>query len=259
MKFNNNVIRTYGAVVVLLLLLTVIVSYQTNTVPVATLVAVPVAVAFNFCITRGYFKSRSKFPFSAIITSMIVTLVIPQSTSLLIVICAVTLAELSKSFIKLKSKNIFNPAAIGLVFLAVFGVNPAPFSWVNANSVYLLYLSLPLLLLVGLAIYSVKRAPISLSFGITFLFLSIISLGLVKGFSITWMSILLLSGYYSIAFVMLSDPKTSPKETWVQCVYGCGTAFLTFIFSIIGLSFAFPISLLLGNLTYAVHKPIKKK
>lgn len=256
-KFNKNVIRTYWAILALLVLLAVVVSYQSTIFPIGILVGVPFAIVLNYCITRFYFKLHFKFPTSTLITSLIIIVAIPQSTYIPYIIFAIALAELSKSFIKLKGRDILNPAALGLAAIyVIFGVGSAPFSWVNANSVYF---SFPLLFLLILAIYSVKKIPAALSFGAVFLLFSIISLGLVKGFSVTWIIMLLSSGYYTIAFIMLSDPKTSPKQTDAQYVYGAGVGFLTFVLSAVGVSSPFPISIVLGNIANNAYTPAKEK
>lgn len=174
---------------------------------------------------------------TAIILSLIIT-PIKSFKELPLFMAVSVLAISSKYFLAVKQKHLFNPAATG-VFLC-FLIFKFGASWWVGNSY------MPILLLIGglLVVRKVRKFSLVLSF----LVISLVSIGkdLLQIGPLIANSPLLF-----FAFIMLTEPQTTPPTKNLQILYG-GLIGL-------GLSYLTPeASLLLGNIFSYIFSPKDK-
>lgn len=161
---------------------------------------------------------------SALITSGIVTLLMPPDVNLGITVLAVALAIASKHFILLGSehkRHVFNPAAFGVaVTAAVFAY---PLGWWPDSFLWLT-------LVFGLLnVWRVKKFPQALSFAAVY----VVLLTLLVGFpasnaafsDLGIQSLPLALPVFFIGF-MLPEPVTSLQPKWKQIQFGALAAVL---------------------------------
>ena len=170
----------------------------------------------------------------------------------MLVACAVAIA--SKFFVKMKSSNIFNPAAVGLLALALLSIGS---SWWATTGVGVYGVAVSFSIVLVIAAYECRRLPLAFAFIIASVLLSVaasppLTLGNIM--------IAFLSVNYLFAFLMLTEPKTSPPKKMAQVVYGVYVALIYFVLVgllppslYVGAMIIFA-ALLLGNLTYALYK-----
>lgn len=152
---------------------------------------------------------------SALITSSIVALLMPPDINLGIAFLAVALAIISKHFILVNQKHVFNPAGFGVaVTAAVFGYSlgwwPDSFLWLT--------------LAFGLLnVWRVKKFPQILSFVVVYIVLLTVLAGFPSG-SLTYsdpgtQTLPLALPLFFILF-MLPEPVTSLQPKWKQIQFG---------------------------------------
>jgi len=228
--------------------------------PVNLIVAVLTASVLDVVIKRLWLKRKHVMPLSAIITGLIIGSV-SVSVPVPYVIIATILAILSKFVIRLKGSHIFNPAVFGVVIPQVFN-QAAHGAADNAMQVVEGFgpggfaVSITLVPLLIFANYRAKKLWISIPFliatALLFHFTGLTSLNSLNAQNI--FSFLEVLPWY-FAFIIVSEPKTSPYGKNEQVVFGIGIAILsvlaTFILGTHGGALAV---LLLGNLIYAVYR-----
>lgn len=168
-------------------------SFKTTLYPLSSVLLFSILdLIFTFWKSKKFY-----YPFSSLVSGMLIGMLIHPSQGILTLWLAVVLAFFSKHFIKMKGKHIFNPAAFGVVSVSLI----SPISWwVTAAG----GISLILLPLSSFILYKLKRLQISLIFLLGyFLFMTYL-----KGLS----NALLLTvdgTVFLFAFVMLPEPMTS--------------------------------------------------
>jgi Na+-translocating ferredoxin:NAD+ oxidoreductase RnfD subunit len=236
--------------VVLLIAIVSVSSYVQNTFPLTVIVAVAAALLIETAIVKIDLRSRLRLPLSAIITGMLIGIIAPYNAPISLVIVAVSIAMLSKFFIKFKSNIIFNPAAMGLLIaLAAFGLGD---SWWASGSYLLGSFIISPAILLAIAAYSARRLHASLSF-ITATIIIVALAGNVQA-SLAGLDALLFSVNFLFAFIMIADPKTSPAKPAEQTAYGAAMALLVFALGAYGMHYAFLVALLIGNMSYAAYR-----
>ena len=254
--FGHTVARMYISVIVLLTLLAAATSYLLREFPYALIFAVVVCAIIEIIIRKYYQKQKFRIPFSGIITGLIIGCVAPIGVPLIPIFIACAIAVLSKFFIKIKSSNIFNPAAFGLFGLGILSIGSSWWATTDVN-VYGIAISLSIVLVI--AAFESRRLALALSFIITSALLSILA---TPPFTIGNLAIGFISVNYFFAFLMLTEPKTSPPKNKSQIAYGIYVAVIYFILvvvlppSIYVAELIIFASLLLGNLTYALSRRI---
>ena len=221
---------------------------------VALLAAVASFVLVDLAIVKAR-KQRFRVPLSAIITGLIIGSVAPISASLPLIVAAAMVAELTKFFIKAKARNVFNPAAVGLlVALAAFGAGE---EWWAAPSIHIYGMLVPLAAILVISAYEARRLPLTL----VAVVIGAVGLTALSGFGISaggFLASLLAVNYYFI-FLMAADPKTSPNNMYGQAIYGMGIAIFATAFVWWHLPYALLLSLALSNAIYAafrvLHRP----
>ena len=175
---------------------------------------------------------------SACISGMIIALVLSAHNPWWLFFFAGSVAILSKYFLRLKNKHIFNPAALGIMAsIILFG---AVTEWKGTYSWYIL---VPFGLYFA---YRVRKIGLLLGYALTtyILFGAACIAEHTSSFLVFgWVS-------YFYIFVMLIEPKTTPVRPWGKFLFGAAAALLIFVFTGMGVRFDVELATLLAlNLT----------
>lgn len=193
---------------------------------------------FSYCLSVVFILSTSwitnkifSWVFSAptnvesvFITGLILALIISPATSLHGIIFlgwAAVLSMASKYVLAIKKKHLFNPAAVAVV-LTMYGIGQSASWWIGSLSM------LPFVAIGGLLIVrKIRRFSLVLSF-LTPALVTIGGLSLLKGTSLflTMESTIAYSPLLFFAFVMLTEPLTTPPSRRLQIIYGILTGIL---------------------------------
>lgn len=252
-------------VTIAVLLVVAIVESTARGFPVNLAVAVFTASVLDIAIKRLWLKRTPIIPLSAIITGLIIGSV-SVNAPVLGVFIATVLAILSKFVIRLKGSHIFNPAVFGVVISQLF--NPAAHS-AAGNAVAQgaaqaaegfgpggFAVSIVLVPLLLFANYKTKKLWTSIPFLIASALLFYFT-GLTRLNSLNIQDIFkffeVLPWYF--AFIIVSEPKTSPYAKNEQIVFGIGIAILSVLATLLsGSHTGGLVAILLGNLMYAVYR-----
>jgi ferredoxin-NADP reductase/Na+-translocating ferredoxin:NAD+ oxidoreductase RnfD subunit len=192
---------------------------------------------------------------SVYITAFILALIIEpvaskNYTGIGFLVFASAWAMASKYIFAIGKKHLFNPAALGVALSAIF-INQSATWWVGGN--------LPLLpfVFVGgiLIVRKIHRFDLVLSFSIAALAMAALtsSSGNYLG-SIT--ETLLHSSFFFLAFVMLTEPLTTPPNQAMRIAYGALIGFLFTPSIHVGSFYSTPeIALLIGNVFSYLASP----
>lgn len=251
--FNTLIPSMYVWTIFLISLLAAFESYLYRQVPLNLLVSVAVAAAVDMLLKKFYLKTELKIPYSAIISGLIIGSVAPINSPLLLGAVAAVVAILSKIFIRIKGSHIFNPATLGLL-ISLFLFSQGD-QWWAANGYNFLGYIIPLSLVLVISNYKARKLFVSAPFLLTTLVLGL-AITTASHFQITAFTIVssLLQLNFFLAFIMVSEPKTSPFMKKEQIVFGAGVGALTFAFGFLGFGYTLLMSLLLGNLCFALWK-----
>ncbi len=246
--------RMYVITIALLLLLALVGAYGLNTFPWALVVAVVTCLLIEFVIVKIK-KQRYRIPLPAIITGLIIGSVAPINASLLVVVVAALIAEATKFFLKAKGRNIFNPAAVGLlVALAVFGAGD---EWWASPSLHLYGVLIPLAIVLIVSAYEARRLPVALVVA------GVVSVGVVALSGIAFSAAALLASFlavnYYFVFLMVSDPRTSPNKMSGQVIYGIGVALFALVLVWTRLPYSLLIALVVANALYAAYRVFNRE
>lgn len=194
---------------------------------------------------------------SAYITALILALIITPPTTthgILFLTAAGGLAMASKYMLAIKKKHIFNPAAIAVVLTAI-GARQSASWWVGTASM------LPFVIVGGILIVQrIRRWSMVLAFiGASLLTTTILSFTGGQHIATTLHQTVLSSALCFLAFVMLTEPLSSPSITKYRLWYGMlvGVLFAPQIH--IGTQYSTPeIALVIGNIfAYIVNPKVK--
>lgn len=188
----------------------------------------PIAIVFTAAfITAISFVTNKVFAYvfnapanveSVYITALILACIISPVSNIHgvpFIFWAAVLAQASKYILTLKGKHIFNPVAIAVV-LTAFGLGSTASWWVG-NAVLT-----PLIVIGGLMIIrKTRREHMVFSFFISSLLLiSLFALLGSTSLTRTYNQVFLHSSLFFFAFVMLTEPLTSPTTRLRQILYG---------------------------------------
>jgi Na+-translocating ferredoxin:NAD+ oxidoreductase RnfD subunit len=248
----RRVLRTYGATIVALVVLAGLVSMRQRALPEATLIAAASALAFQALAGQITGQRGGRAPYySAVITGLLIGVVLPPETSPLVVVGAVGLGLGSKFVLRVGDAAVLNPAAVGLLLpLGVLEISPTSWAVPGISPPWGLVLAIPVLV----SVVATQRAAVAVTFGAAYAILTLVLSGLVPEFSAPWMMTLLASGYFAVALIMVTDPKTSPVPGPGQAAFGAGVGLLTFLLAATGAHDPFLYALLLGNLCSAASR-----
>lgn len=231
--------------------------------PVNVVVAVLAASVLDIAIKRLWLKSAPAMPLSAIITGLIVGAV-SVNAPVLGTLIATILAILSKFVIRWKGSHIFNPAVFGVVAVQV--LNPAAHGGAAHGSSQImegfgpggLAVSMWLVPLLLFANWRARKLWVS----IPYLFATALLFYFTGLANLTSLNVQGLSKFlevlpYYFAFIIVSEPKTSPWVKNEQIVFGVGVTILSilplFVFGFYSHTTALA-ALLLGNAIYATYR-----
>ncbi len=155
---------------------------------------------------------------SAYITALILALIItPQLSwpSIMLMFWAGVLAMASKFIFSYRHKHLFNPTAISVVITALF-INQSASWWVGTVSM------VPMVIIGGLLVVrKIKRSELVWAFNFSAIVVIVVS-SLLRGTElvITLKEIFFYSPLLFFAFVMLTEPLTTPPTKKLQIWYG---------------------------------------
>ena len=231
--------------------------------PVNVIVAVLTASVLDVAIKMLWLKRKLTIPLSAIITGLIIGSVSVNAPPAGVFIAAV-LAILSKFFIRFKGSHIFNPALFGVVITQIF--SPAAHGPVAHGSSQVIegfgpggfIVNIWLVPLLLLASWRARKLWISIPYLFaTALFFNFTGLSSLNSLNIRDIFKFLEILPYYYAFIMVSEPKTTPYFKKEQVIFGIGIATLSvlplFIFDFYNHVVAL-VALLLGNIIYTVYR-----
>lgn len=184
---------------------------------------------------------------SVYITALILILIITPTTAsnaagVGFLIFASVWAMASKYIFAINKKHIFNPAAFAVALTAIV-INQPAIWWVGGNVVLL-----PLVLIGGLLVVrKIQRFDLVASFAVVALVTTVLTAS-TSNFATPLLQTLLHSSFFFLAFVMLTEPLTTPPTRWLRIIYG---AIVGFFFApnihIGGVYLTPELALLIGN------------
>lgn len=209
-----------------------------KTLPVI-LVAILTTSILDILIEKLIHK-RMIFPYSAIISGLIIGSIVSFEDPLHVPLLAAAIAIISKHAIKFKIYHVFNPATFGL-FVSFLIFSKFDSWWATIP------ILMPFLVIIA---WKIKRLYISLPFLIVFAISSHFS-GYIPLQSLD--SLLALPYYF--AFIMAVEPKTTPISRNQQITFGIALAILMFLLAfVVRIPYAIFISLLALNFIYFLYK-----
>jgi glycine betaine catabolism B len=205
-------------------------------------------VAFNWIFAK-IFRAKPHYE-SQYITAEILTLIVGPATIrqdwiMLTIIAAVAMG--SKYILAWNKRHIFNPAAIAVVFSALFLAQGA--SWWVGNQYLVAFV------LVGglLVVHKLKWFYLTNSFLATYL-IGLTAITLLQGGNLPFayqvlLTTILNSALLFFTFVMLIEPLTAPASRRLKICYGIFIALAILVYqSYFNLYYGFELGLITGNL-----------
>ncbi len=163
-------------------------------------------------------------------------------------------AMASKYIFTIGRKHIFNPAAFAVALTAIT-INQSASWWIGTPNM------LPFVLIGGfLIIRKIRRNDLFFSFTVSAL-VTISIMALINGVNAldTVLVTLKNSAFFFFAFVMLTEPLTSPTTKWLRVVFGVIVGFFFTPSLIIGPYYATPeLALIIGNVFAYIVSPKEK-
>ena len=206
-------------------------------------VAVLTTVLLDVMINRVRGR-KFHFSTSAVITGLLIGSILYGE--LWVFAFAGIVAILSKHAIQLQGRNIFNPAALGILLSVV--LFSASDVWWSATQI------IPIIILGLLVAWKMMRLRIVLSFLISFFILNIIQFSSIQPLGQTALSSFLALPLF-LAFFMLTEPKTTPSQK--QFLFGPVFAVIMFALLFAGIPYFLLLGLLMGNLAFGLYRTWK--
>ncbi|HWY79390.1 MAG TPA: hypothetical protein VNW29_03465 [Candidatus Sulfotelmatobacter sp.] len=193
---------------------------------------------------------------SVYISALILALIITPAqsiTDIIFLFWAGVLTIASKYILAIRKKHIFNPVAIAIGITALVGVGSA--SWWIGTLPMIPFALLGLLIVRKIGRYDLVFYFFTAAFVTMFIFTLLHGGDLLRIVQAAFGS----SALFFFAFVMLTEPLTTPPTKSLQCIYGAvvGTLFVPQLH--IGMFFTTPeIALVIGNIfSYVVSPKVK--
>lgn len=249
-----------GLVTIILLILTAIAApgEGVRTVVVGMVAAALVAGLVDLVILR-YRKNVWEFPSGAVLTAMIVTMVVRAQEPWYVPTVTSVVAVLSKYLFRTKTANVFNPAALAIV--AMFYVFHMGQSWWGAlPEVQPMWVQAALLLTGVFITDRVNKMPLVLAFlGCHFLLYTATAfLGDAQRVSEIFRAPDAQMALY-FAFIILTDPPTSPAKYPDQLVMGAIVAVVSYaVFQWLGAVYFLLAGVLVGNVWEAWRRATRR-
>lgn len=195
---------------------------------------------------------------SVFITALILTLIIPIEFPLnaVFIAFASVIAMASKYLLTIQKQHVFNPAAISILLYALlFTEQPATW-WIGTPAMIV-----PTVLGGALLMRKTKRERMIFSFLISYLALisvgSLVRFGTIDSLLSTIQLATLQTALFYFAFVMLTEPLTSPATKKLQTYYAVLVAFIysTPHLRLFGVTYTPEFSLVIGNIFAYLIEP----
>ena len=195
---------------------------------------------------------------SVFISALIITLIFPVAfTSTLLPVAVVSvIAMASKYLLTISRKHIANPAAVAVLVVGFFVPDYAALWWVGSG-----VMTLPVFIGGVFLMRKIRREDLVFSFIVTFLMLSAIGTFLQNGsFSqvlLVWKQSFISSALFFFAFVMLTEPLTSPVTKKLQRFYGVlvGILYASPLLRLGGFTLTPEMALVVGNIFAYIVTP----
>lgn len=247
----------YAVTGALLLLLAAVASYNLKVFPTSLLIAIAACSLLDVAVKVAFLKKPITFPSSAVISGIIIGSIAPLNAPVAAILVAAAVAIASKHLVKLKGRHIFNPATLGLlVSLWLFGLGDV---WWAAAGWGIAGFTFPAMALLIIASWKAGK----LSASIPFLAATAILYAATQFITVPFTAAGLLTFFSSLpfyfAFIMLSEPKTSPNAPREQLIFGISVAVLVFAFEYAHVKYPFFSALLAGNLAYSLYRSYGSK
>ncbi len=215
-------------------------------------IAIIVAYTANY-VFAFIFRAKRNVE-SVFITALILVLIIPAfPTDFTYIFLAAGVAMASKYLITIEKRHIFNPAAVSIASIALLSPSHVATWWIG--SVYML----PLVVIGGVLLTrKIGRGKMVYTFiGVYFILTILASFIHASSIQSTINLSLLSSPILFFAFVMITEPITSPSREKLQLIYA---TFAAFVFStpelrIFNLGFTPELSLCGANLLSYIMSP----
>lgn len=209
-----------------------------NRTPLQALITTLSCISMELILHR-IFKEKWIFPFSALITSLSLTILLNYSHDFFILLIPVLFGIGSKYIFTFNNRHVYNPAQIAVTLsLLFFGhlITSAPaYQWYGYISVGVMILFLGIFFVLP----KVNRIPLVVSFLIGYTLQTILRAWIMKHHlpfeTLFWGSITS-PAFFLFTFFMITDPATSPNPRNEQIKTGFLLAFFDLLFHI-GLSY----------------------
>lgn len=211
-------------------------SWQTTIYPLYSIILFSILdLGLTFAKTKKLY-----YPFSSVVSGLLIGFLIHYSQGIVILTVAVLLAFISKQFMKIKHRHIFNPTSFGVV-LSTLIFNSNVSWWATASGGISLLLILPVIYV----LYKLRRLQYPIIFLIGY-FLFLTATNGVKTVS----SLTLDGTVFLFSFIMLTEPVSSSITKFWKWGFGLVVLAGVIISYLLKLSFSDPLllSLLITNL-----------
>lgn len=221
-------------------------------------------------------SSAGRIPTGALISGLIVALILPEGQPWYVPLAAASIAIGSKHLLRRQGRNVFNPAAFGitasvLLFSDRLRYDHATYlegaprmhyaqghlrmddwslllegghGWTGSTS------AIAVVILGTILVRRMRRTEIVAAYSATYIAL-LVGFAVVTGQDLVLRLVLEIfaTGVLFFAFIMLTDPATSPRTTRGRAIYGGVTGVLSFVFRLIASPVLFLLlALLVANL-----------
>ena len=237
-----------GLALIVLALLTILAGVGAGVSLVAPRIAAAIvpAMLIDVLILRRI-KGKWFFPSGALLTGLIVAMILSPREPWYVEAITSVIGVLSKYVVRIRTANVFNPAALALV--ATFYVFHTAQSWWGALP-EVSPIAVAVLLAAGaFIVYKVNKIPAVLAFLGAYYALATISAfaGDPRHVAALYRAPDLHAALY-FAFFMVTDPPTSPPKARDQLVFGAIVAVSSFaVFELIGAVYFLLAGLLVAN------------
>lgn len=235
----------------------------TNTIPyggfdifLTTLIAILSCYISNLIFAK-LFKATTNVE-SVFVTGLIIALIFPVAFPLNVgpLLAVSIIAMASKYLLTIDKRHLFNPAAIAVLVVGNFAPDYSAIWWVGSS-----VLIVPVFIGGFLVMRKTRREDLVLSFLATFLIISgigsFINNGSINSIFTVWKQSFLSSALFFFAFIMLTEPLTSPATKKFQRLYAVIVAvfYTTPLLRLGGFAFTPEIALVLGNIFSFIVSP----
>lgn len=198
-----------SAVLVMVWLLALLVHFAISfvTFPLLTIF---LTIVFDYVCVKLK-KKPTRFPYASIVTGLILGLTLYPFERPLAVLVGPLVAVLSKQFICIRGRHVFNPAGFGIIVTNLLLGSSVAWWAAAANQWSVVIIGLG----AGFVLWRFNRLWLPM----TFLLAYALYLGFIGG--IGRIAPLVLDGTtFQFAFIMLSEPMTSPASGWWRYTWG---------------------------------------